>query len=108
MTLVVISLFTSCAMHNGYMVNSASLSSSNFKYVNKEVTGTAIASYVIGIGGISKATLVGLAKQNLIEYYPLKENQALANITINWKTTYVLPFAITNRCTITADIVEFK
>ena len=90
------------------MVNSASLSSNNFTYVKKDVNGTAMATYVFGLGGLSIMAIVDDAKKDLLSANPLKDNQALVNLTISWKKTFVLPFAITNRCTVTADIVEFK
>lgn len=108
MTLVLISLLSSCALHQGYIVNSATLSSNNFTYVKKDLIGTATATYVLGLGGLSKMGLVDVAKKDLLSANPLKDNQVLVNLTVNWKNTFVLPFAITNRCTVTADIVEFK
>jgi len=108
MTIFVISLFSSCAMHQGYMVNSASLSSNNFKYVKRDLQGVAIVTYVIGFGGLSKMAIVDAAKKDLLSTYTLRDNQALVNLTVNWKSTFVIPFAITNRCTITADVVEFQ
>ena len=103
-----ISFFASCAFHSGYMVNSASLSSNNFTYVEKDITGSAIATYVLGLGGNDRMALVNEAKNNLLADYPLKSNQALVNLTVNWKNSFVLPLVITTRCTITADIVEFR
>ncbi|MBW7845705.1 MAG: hypothetical protein H3C45_08715 [Bacteroidia bacterium] len=108
LTIFVITLLSSCAMHQGYMVNSASLGSNNFKYVYEGVTGTAMATYIFGLGGLSKKAIVDDAKNDLLSAYPLKDNQALVNLTVSWKNTFVLPFVITNRCTVTADIVEFK
>ena len=107
MTLFVISLLSSCAMHQGYMVNSAALGSNNFTYVEKDVTGTAMATYVFGLGGLSKMAIVDVAKKDLLYANPLKDNQALVNLTVSWKNTFVF-FVTTNRCTVTADIVEFK
>jgi hypothetical protein len=107
-TIFAISLFSSCAIHDGYMVNSASLSSNNFTFVKRDASGTTTATYILGIGGLSRQSLVDVAKKNLLMVYPLKDNQTLVNLTVNWKDTYVLPFAITKRCTVTADIVEFK
>lgn len=107
-TLVVISLLSNCAMHTGYMVNSASLSNNNFTYVKKDVSGSAKATYIFGLGGLAKMALVDVAKKDLLSENPLKDNQTLVNLTVNWKNTFVLPFAVTNRCTVTADIVEFK
>ena len=107
-TLFIISLLSSCAIHQGYMVNSASLGSNNFTYVKKDVTGTAMATYVFGLGGNEEMAIVDSAKMDLLSLNPLKDNQALVNLTLNWKYTFVLPFVITNRCTLSADIVEFK
>jgi hypothetical protein len=95
-------------MHQGFILNSASLGSNNFKYVKKGVVGTSMATYVFGLGGNAKMAIVDQAKRNLLSTNPLQDNQVLANITISWKSTFVLPFAITNRCTVTADIVEFR
>lgn len=109
--LIGICMISGCAMHQGYMVNSAALSSNNFSYVKRGITGTAIATYVFGLGGNAKNALVDEAKANMLSGYaehPLSDNRALVNLTVNWKLTYVLPFAISNRCTVTADIVEFK
>jgi len=106
--LTVISFISSCAVHTGYMTNSASLSSNNFTYVKRDVSGTAMVDYFFGLGGLSEMALVDVAKKDLLKANPLKDNQALVNLTVNWKNTFVLPFSITNRCTVTADIVEFK
>jgi hypothetical protein len=108
LTLLVISFLSSCAFHNGYMLSSASLSSNNFTYVKKDVKGTAVVSYFFGFGGHSKKAIVDDAKKDLLSNNPLNDNQALANLTVSWKQTFVLPFSIRNRCTVTADIVEFK
>lgn len=102
-------LLSSCAMHTGYITNSASLSSNNFKYVQRGVSGTAMATYVFGFGGLSKTALVDEAKKDLLKNSnQLNDNQTLVNLTVNWKNTFVFPFVITNRCTVAADVVEFK
>ena len=97
----------SCAFHGGYMSNSASLSTNNFQYVKYDVQGTAMATYVFGLGGNAKTALVNEAKKDLLENNPLKPNQTLVNLTVNFKQSYVF-FVATNRCTVTADIVEFN
>ena len=101
-------LFSGCALHNGYILNSSALSSNNFTYVERGLTATSQAAYIFGIGGLSRQTIVEEAKSKILQQHPLKDNQALANITVNWKYIYVVPFAIVHRCTVTADIVEFK
>jgi hypothetical protein len=103
-----ITLFTSCAMHDGVILNSGSLSSNNFSYVQRDAMGTAKATYVFGLGGLGKFALIDNAKSELISKYPIKDNQALVNVTLNWKTSFIFPFVFTKRCIITGDIVEFK
>ena len=40
---------------------------------------------------------------------PLKGNQALVNLTVNFKSSYYLGFLVmTQKCIVTADVVEFK
>jgi hypothetical protein len=101
---------SSCAaFHSGYLANSAALSSGNFKYVIMDAQGTSKATYFLGIGGLARTALVSEAKENLLDKYPLNDNQVLVNVTVNWKHSYY-PFLllVTNKCTVTADIVEFK
>jgi hypothetical protein len=104
-TLLVI--FQSCAFHGGYMNNSASLSTNNFQYVKYDAQGSAMVVYIFGLGGNDKMALVNEAKKNLLENNPLSPNQTLVNLTVNFKQSFVF-FVITNRCTVTADIVEFN
>ena len=106
--LTIVSFVSSCAMHSGYITSSASLNSNNFRYIKRDVKGTAKATYVFGIGGFSHMALVDAAKKDLTKHFHLGNNQALVNLTLNWKQTYVLPFAMTRRCTVTGDIVEFE
>jgi hypothetical protein len=104
---IVVFTLSSCAIHNGYMNNSASLSQANFSYVGNEISGTASTMRVFGIGGLNKQAIVAEAKRNMLKNHPLKENQALANITVNWKLGFYL-IVVNDKCTVTADIVEFK
>ncbi len=102
-------LITSCAaVHYGYMDGSASLSSANFSYVKQNIKGEATATYILGIGGLAKKTLVDDAKQMMLTANPLKNNQSLANLTVNFKTSHYLMLYATTTCTVTADVVEFK
>jgi hypothetical protein len=40
---------------------------------------------------------------------PLKENQTLANVTVNFKKSFYFGLIYsTVKCTVTADVVEFK
>lgn len=99
---------TSCAFHNGAIQSSAVLSSNNFKYVKRDVSGTAAAHYIFGIGGLSKDELVAEAKKDLVVKNKLQGNQTLVNVSIGWKRTIIYPLVISNRCVVTADVVEFQ
>jgi len=104
-----ITVLTNCAgIHNGITQNATSLAAANFSYTKMNVQGSADATYILGVGGLARATLVNDAKQNLLAANPLKSNQALANITIDFKTT-ILAGVIYRKitCTVAADIVTF-
>ena len=99
--------FSSCATHNGYMNGSASLSEANFSYAQTSISGEATSLKIFGIGGLGKNAIVEEAKKDMLKKNPLKANQALANVTVNWKNGFYF-MVQTNTCTVTADIVEFK
>lgn len=101
-----ISLLTSCAIHSGMMNNSVQLNQNNFRYI-RNASGQAKTNKILGIGGNEKQALVAEAKKNLLDNYPLKDGQALANIVVDFKTSYFIIF-LENKVTVTADIVEFK
>ena len=108
---ITIAIFiSSCAaVHSGYMSNSAALGSANFSYVRQNIKGEATATYIFGIGGLAKETLVDNAKQQMIASNPLKSNQTLANLTVNFKSSMYFGLIYkTVKCTVTADVVEFK
>jgi len=108
--LISVYFLASCAAsHSGYMQGSASLSSNNFRYVKTNVFASAQCIYFLGLGGYAHEALVGEAKQNLYLKSGLKNNQAYANITVNWKTQITfLGFIVRRVCTVSADIVEFN
>lgn len=99
-------LLSSCAFHSGLFSNSTSLSSNNFKIV-KLANGVAETTKVFFIGGLNKDALVFEAKKDLLANFPLKENQTLANVTVDFKNTYIL-FIVKTKVTMTADIIEFN
>lgn len=107
---VSISIFlTSCAAAlSGMVTNSAALGQANFTYVKKNIRGTAKATYILGVGGMSREALVQEAKENMLANMPLKANQAIANVIIDYKvsSTFV-GFVLTHKCTVSADVVEF-
>lgn len=97
---------SSCATHWGMMTGNASLSSNNFKMV-KIASGTASTTKIFGFGGLSKDALVLSAKKDMMQNNPLKEGQALANVTVDIKNS-IMFFVNTEKVTVTADIIEFK
>ena len=99
---------SSCAFHTGMIQGSAILQSNNFVYVKRDVSGTAAASYFLGLGGLGKDELVSEAKKDVIAKNKIKDNQTLVNITVGAKRTIVFPLVFTNRYTMTADVVEYK
>jgi len=106
---VTVSISSCAAYHSGNMANSASLNSNNFMYSKMNLQGTSTATYVLGIGGLAKESLVNEAKQQLLATHPLKDGQTLANLTVSYKNSgYFGIFYRTLKCTVTADIVEFK
>jgi hypothetical protein len=103
--LFVIPFFSSCAFHSGVFLSSASITNGNFQVV-KTVQGTAKTTHVLGIGGLKKDAIVFEAKKDLLRKYPLEKGQVLANVSVDFKRTYVFIVA-TTRATLTADVVEF-
>jgi len=98
---------TGCGIHSGYMNNSASLSSANFNYSKMNVKGTSKVEYIFGFGGLSRTNLVNAAKQNLLAGNPLENNQALVNVTVNFKREIYLGIYISETCLVAGDIVTF-
>ena len=99
-------MVSSCAIHTGVMSNSAQLSHANFTYVKKSLYGTCHTTRILGFGGVFKADLVEEAKKDMLSGYELQANQALANVTVDWKHgRYIL--VKTTTCSVSADVVEF-
>ena len=99
-------ILSSCAVHSGFMNDSAALSSNNFKMV-RYAEGTASTTKIFVLGGLAKNALVAEAKKDLIQNNPLKEGQTLANVTVDFKNSFIV-FVMKTKVTVTADIVEFK
>lgn len=108
LTYIVIVLTSCAASHSGVLSDSASLGSANFSYVKKEISGQSTVTYIFGIGGLAKLTLVNSAKQDMLKHNELKSNQSLANISVNFKSSnYAFVFRKLT-CIVTSDIVEFN
>jgi hypothetical protein len=108
--LMVVVFFSSCmAFHAGSTSGSASLNSANFDYVQKNISGTSNAVYIFTIGGMAKEKMVAEAKADMLKSHPLQSNQALANVTVDYKNTLI--FGTVYRkftVNVTADVVEFR
>ena len=102
-------LLTGClATHMGTMSGSASLSSPNFMYKKQNIFGESTATYILGIGGEGRQSLIIEAKKNMLKENPMLQNQALANVTVSYKTTHFIGFLVMNvKCMVSADVVEF-
>ena len=96
-------LLSSCAMHQG-MISSSSL---NRNVMYEDIAyGVSQTNKVFGFGGLSKDALVLEAKRELINNRPLKENEAYANFTVDYKRSF-FPFYNQTKATMSADVVRF-
>lgn len=101
-------IINGCGIHSGYMTNSAALGGANFSYSKMNAKGFSSAEYIFGFGGLDKQNLVNAAKQNLLANNPLEANQALANVTVNFKHEFYLLIYTKVNCIVGADIVTFN
>jgi hypothetical protein len=99
-------IFSACSFHKGTFDSSVSLQKNNFEIINV-LESSAKAVYFLGIGGNELSGLYKKAKNEMYAEHPLKEGQALANITTDVKTFWLGPLVI-QRMTITADVVQFN
>ena len=102
-----IMLVTSCTLQKGSMTSNASLQTGNFKIVGIS-KGHASTFYFFIFGGMSTDGLVYKAKQNMYDNTKLKDNQAIANITVDNSWTFAFPLLIHHDVFISGDIVQFK
>ncbi len=106
-------LFSSCAVHNGLTYNGNShttevvLSKKNFKVV-AQVKGEATATYIFGIGGLSKNGLIEEAKADMLSKANiLGDSKAIVNETVEVKRTFILPFCIKQKVIVSGHVIEF-
>ena len=97
----------SCTMQKGYMTSNASLQAGNFKVVGI-AKGHSSTFYFFIFGGMSSDGLVFKAKQDMYDKAKLKDNQAIANITVDNSWTFAFPLLIHHDVFISGDIVQFK
>ena len=106
-------LMTSCAYHSGLVNNfnnnntTVELSENNYRVVDY-VKGSASCTYVFGIGGLDKATVVEKAKAEMYSNANLN-GKARAIIYTNIDTRYTF-FPIIRKMTVTASghVIEFE
>lgn len=111
--LIVLSLFlTSCATHYGipknYNQNTTEvvLTKNNFKVV-KMVKGEAEATYIFGIGGLSKNGLIAEAKTKMLESAGMEgASRMVVNEIVEVKTSGFL-FINKYKVIVSAQIIEF-
>ncbi|UTW66916.1 hypothetical protein KFE94_02025 [bacterium SCSIO 12643] len=99
-------IMSSCAFHTGMMTGNASIANNNFR-VAGIIDGQASTTHILGIGGLSKSALVLEAKKDMLTNYPLRKGQALANVTVDIKKTFVLFYEKT-LITVSADVIDFN
>lgn len=108
--LLVSILMTGCvASHSGILLNQTTvqLSQNNFSYVATNQIGEATVTYIFGIGGMARKSLIYDAVKDLRSKRRLEDGQAWVNQTENFKTTVKLGIIVTTTCTITADVIQF-
>ncbi|MDR1402790.1 MAG: hypothetical protein LBJ60_03695 [Tannerellaceae bacterium] len=105
-------LFTGCGFHNGLTRNlngnntQVVLSERNFRVVSA-VQGTSEAIYILGIGGMSKSSMIADAKAQILQQADMiGKPRALVNEVVEEHTTSFL-IGFRKRVTVTAQVVEF-
>ena len=102
---VLTTILSGCAMHNGYINNSVALSSNNY-IIKGQASGAATATYIFGLGGLDRTAMVAEAKKDMMYNFPLREGEAYANTSVVWKNSFIF-FVKTSKVTISADIIKF-
>jgi hypothetical protein len=83
------------------------LSDDNFKVVG-QAYGEASATYICGIGGLSRKALYNNAVSEMTKNANLKGSQTLTNTTMHYSTQMITPFYVKVTCSASATIVQFK
>jgi len=103
--------FTSCGVtsttSNNLTETKVVLSGKNFKVVG-QAYGEAKATYVLGIGGLSKKALRNNAINEMSKNANLTGAQTLTNITTHKSVKIITPFYVQVTYRATANIVEFE
>jgi len=83
------------------------LAEKNFKVVGKAY-GSASATYIVGIGGLSRKALRNNAIDEMSNNAKLSGAQTLTNITTYTSIKMITPFYVKATCSATANIIEFE
>ena len=105
---LLLSLNSCISTQNGSIESSSFSVKNNFKIIST-VEGESNATYILGIGGNLKDSLMNEAKKNMYLKYSLQSNQNLTNITTDIKKTYfILPLLYTSqKIIVSADVIQF-
>lgn len=105
LVLTLLSLY-GCAFHSGTFSGSASITNHQFRIAGSAF-GYAETNQILGIGGLNKEALVLEAKKNMQAKYPLQKGMTWGNVSVDFKTTYVVVLRKT-KVVISADIIDFN
>ena len=83
------------------------LSDNNFKVVG-HAYGQTSATYICGIGGLSKRALYNNAISIMAQNANLKGSQTLTNTTVHYSRKMITPFYVKTTCSATGTIIQFK
>jgi len=105
-------LFSGCAMHSGLTTNlnnhttEVVLSKNNFKVI-ASVQGESYATYVFGIGGLTKKAMVAEARVNMLsKANMIGSSKAIINETVEIKCS-LFPIVRRYRVIVSGNIIEF-
>lgn len=111
-TLAVALLFTSCGTsarltsnHNVFETN-VELSQKNFE-IKRGAQGSARASYVFGIGGLSRRAIRSNAQAQMLRDANLQGSEMIINPTVEVKHRGFVPFYLREQVTVSGYVIEF-
>jgi len=85
------------------------LEKGNYKYKAQGLVGKGQSVYLLGIGGMATPSgLLGEAKLDLLKKYPLKDTEALVNMTAETRTSTIFGILTIKKAIISADVIEFQ
>ena len=97
---------TTVTISNNLTQTQVVLSDNNFKVVG-QAYGESTATYILGIGGLSKEALSNNAINEMSKNANLTGSQTLVNTTVHYSVAMWTPLYVKMTCSATANIVEF-